>query len=492
MPEEQAISIGAKLKEAGRHSIIYGIGSVAQSAVGLILLPILTGELSKDEFGIYSLIVMVTTVAGAVFYFGMTSALPRSYFDYESKEDRRAIFTTAFLVLFAGALLQGTIGYIYAADIARLLVGNPGYESAVAWALIGGAFGFVNQFFFAYLRLLRKSISSVIFSISSLIGTIGLTFHLLSLKPGSVEVPFEAIAYAQAGMAVAFVFFYGRTAFILKVKFSELSNLLHFGTAIIIASFGHMLLEWLDRLIINHYMTLADVGDYTAAFRVGMLINVVLILPLTQIWSPMMMEYRNNENIKELFSFVFSIFMIIGGTLVIFSSLFAQNLLPFLVRSGVDKEMVVVFLIIVSGVLIYGTTNFVAAGLFYQRKVYRLSLVYYLAALFKMIANLFLIPLFGLVGAAVAAFVTYWIVPVCIYSLAKKYFSFNIEWQRLRILIIIAMPSLLYGFWGAFHYEINLIVRIFWFIVSCILIYLMCYSAAERNSIMRLFKRKKS
>lgn len=487
MSEKQAISIGAKLKEAGRHSIIYGIGSVAQSAVGLILLPILTGELSKDNFGVYSLVAMVTTVASAIFYFGMTSALPRSYFDYESKEDRRAIFTTAFLVLLAGAILQGTIGYLYAADIARLLVGNPGYDSAVAWALIGGALGFINQFFFAYLRLLRKSTASVIFSLVSLIGTIGLTFYLLSLMPASVVAPFEAIAYAQTVVTFSFILFYGRTAFVLQIKVAELPNLLHFGAASIVASFGNMLLEWLDRLIINHYMTLADVGDYSAAFRVGMLINVLLVMPLTQIWSPMMMEYRNKENIKELFSLVFSVFMIVGSILVILSALFAQNLLPLLVRSGVNQEMVIVFLIAAIGVLIYGATNFVVAGLFYERKVYRLSFVYYLAAIVKALANVVLIPLFGLVGAAITALFAYVLVPVGIYSMAKQYFAFDIEWRRLGFLLVIALPALAYGFWGAFHYDINPLVRLLWFVASVVLIYVMCFSVAERNSMRNLF-----
>jgi O-antigen/teichoic acid export membrane protein len=487
LAEKQAISIGAKLKEAGRHSIIYGIGSVAQSAVGLLLLPILTGELSKDDFGVYSLIAMVTTVASAVFYLGMTSALPRSYFDYESNEDRRAIFTTAFLVLLAGALLQGTIGYLYAADIARLLVGNPGYDSVVAWALIGGALGFINQFFFAYLRLLRKSVASVIFSLITLVVTISLTFYLLSLAPASVVAPFEAIAYSQAVMTFVFVLIYGRTAFVLKIKLAELPNLLHFGAASIIASFGNMLLEWLDRLIINHYMTLADVGDYSAAFRVGMLINVLLVTPLTQIWSPMMMEYRKKENIKELFSLAFSVFMIFGGSLVILSALFAQSFLPLLVRSGVDQEMVVVFLIAAIGVLIYGATNFVAAGLFYERKVYRVSFVYYLAAMFKALANVVLIPLFGLVGAAVTALVAYGLVPVGIYSMAKKYFAFDIEWRRLGLLLVIALPSLVYGVWGAVYYDIIPLVRMLWFVVSVVLIYVMCFSGTERSSIKSFF-----
>lgn len=103
-------SVRDKLKEAGKHSVIYGIGSIAQSAAGLLLLPILTGALSKEDFGVYSLIIMVSTVASAIFYLGMNSALPRSYYDYSTESDRRAVFTTAFVILLAGSLLQTLVG----------------------------------------------------------------------------------------------------------------------------------------------------------------------------------------------------------------------------------------------------------------------------------------------------------------------------------------------------------------------------------------------
>ena len=123
-------------------------------------------------------------------------------------------------------------------------------------------------------------------------------------------------------------------------------------------------------------MTLADVGTYSAALRVGMFVNVLFIFPFSQIWSPMMMEYRSKTNIKELFSHAFSIFMMIGVVLVIASAMFAHNLLPLLIRSGVDQTTVTIFVLAALGSLIYGATSFVGAGLFYERKVFTLSYVY--------------------------------------------------------------------------------------------------------------------
>ena len=290
MPESKSMSIVSKLKELGSHSIIYGLGSIAQSAAGLLLLPILTSALSIEDFGVYSMIVMASTIASAVFYLGITSALPRSYFDYTSNEDRRAVFTTAFIILVFGAVIQGLIGYYLGDSISTLLVRKPEYEDVVFWAFLGGSLGFINQYFFSYLRILRKSIPSVVFSLFSFIATVGLTLLLLKNSPGKLIAPFQSIVYTQITIMTVILIMYGKAAFILELKQSEILKMVIFGGASIIASFGSMIIDSTNRIIIERTMTLADVGAYSAVARIANLINVIMILPFTQIWSPMMME----------------------------------------------------------------------------------------------------------------------------------------------------------------------------------------------------------
>lgn len=488
MSESVPISISAKLKEVGRHSIIYGLGSVAQSAAGLILLPTLTGALSKEDFGVYSLILMASGIASTVFYLGMASALPRSYFDYESSDDRRAVFTTAFSIMLIGALFQILFGCCFAEEISDLLLGTPVYAHAVALALFGGVLGFINAYFFGYLRLLRKSIESVLFSLASFVGVIGLTLYLLEKSPGDLIVPFEAAVYAQAIILLMFLVSYAKYAFIFKFKVDEVSNLVHFGAASILASFGGVLIESLDRILIQHYMTLGDVGVYSAALRVSMLINVVLIMPFTQVWTPMMLEYRNKANISDLFSRVFSAFMILGGLIVIAAALFARDLLPLLIHSGVDSLVIAVFLISIMSLLVYGATNFVGAGLFYARKAYLLSIAYYGVFFCKVLLGAILISSFGLIGAALSAIFAYLLLPVVIYAMAKRYFSFHIEWKRLGVFLTIASPALAYGLLDEYLPHVGGGVRVVWLLLTFVLIYFKCMTDLERMSIAKIWR----
>ena len=485
-------SVGSKIREAGRHSIVYGLGSVAQSAVGFVLLPILTGALTKEDFGVYSLILMASALASAIFYLGMTSALPRSYFDYQSADDRRAVFTTAFIILLGGALTQIAAGYFGDQIISKALVGRDNYSIPIAWAFFGSAIGLINQYFFSYLRILRKSTASVIFSLIGLPGGIGLTLWLLARSPGDLAAPFVALAWSQLAIMLIFIGFFGREAFTFRIQKEELSRLIPFGIGSVVASFGGILLDWTDRLIIEHYLTLADVGSYSAAFRVGTLINIILILPFSQIWSPMMMEYRTHENIKKLFAKVLYYFMAIGTVILAGASLFMGDVLPFLVRSEISHQMISVILLIMLGTLFYGVTNIVVAGLFYERKVAQLSYVYYAVASIKTGANLMIIPMFGIVGAAVTTLLAGAMIPAGIYTLARKYFSFAIDWKRLMLLFANLLPPLVYGLLYSSEYTISFPLRVIWFLVFCIVLYMTCFSIDEKQQLKNIIKQSVS
>lgn len=481
-------SIGTKIKEAGRHSVVYGLGSVAQSAVGFVLLPILTGALTKDDFGVYSLILMASALSSAVFYLGMTSALPRSYFDYASADDRRAVFTTAFIILALGAFTQIALGYFGGGLISRVLVGSDQYAGPVAWAFFGGAVSFINGYFFSYLRILRKSVTSVIFSLISLPGGIGLTLFLLSMSPGDLSAPFEAIALSQLAITVIFIAWFGKEAFVFRVQKNELSRLLPFGIASVVASFGSVLLDWTDRVIIEHFMTLSDVGSYSAAFRIGTLINVIFISPFSQIWSPMMMEYRSHLNIKELFNRIFSYFLVIGAIILIGASLFTADVLPFLIRSGVNAGLIEIVLLVMLGTLLYGTTNIVAAGLFYERKVSQLVYVYYTVAGVKTGANFLIIPVFGIVGAAATALAASAMIPAGIYLLARRHFSFDFDWKRIAIIGTNCLLPLVYGLFFSAESSLGIAVRVLWFFGALFFIYLTCFSTEEKAQFKSLIR----
>lgn len=441
MPEGRATSVGSKLKEVGRHSVVYGLGSIAQSAVQFVLIPMLTAAFTLGAFGAYSLVQMVATISSSLCFLGMTSAMPRSYFDYQDPEDRKSVFTTAFLLLLVGAALQVLIGVLGGRLLSRLVLRTEAYSGAMGWAMAGGALAFINTYFFTWLRFLRKSLISVGFSILTLAGSIGLSAWFIRLHPGSVTAPFVAICLTQGLIMAVFLGIYGRSAFTTRILQREVGLLLAYGIPNVLTGFAAILIDWSDRIVIERSVSLGDAGLYSAAFRLGALVNVLLIAPFGQIWSPMMIEYRRHDDIREFYAKVTSYFFLLGSLVLIVSALFIRNVLPVLIRSQLNEAVFLVTLFVMAGYLIYGYTNICAAGLIYERKIHQFAYVYYAVAVVKLGLNTFVIPAYALAGAAATTLLANILVPVSIYALAKRYFSIAFEWRRIATLAAItAVP----------------------------------------------------
>lgn len=487
----QNLSISGKIKEAGLHTVIYGLGSVAQSASGLILLPILTSTLSGVDFGAYSLILLASSIANAIFYFGMTSALPRSYFDCETDEDKKSVTTTAFGILLLGALLQTTLGYIYSKEITQYLLNDENYAEAVFHGMMSGSTIFINTFLFGYLRLVKKSIASVLFSLISLIVTVGLTIYLLKIIPDDVAAPFMALSSANLIVAVLFVVFYGRKAFNWKIKKTEIPNLVRFGFAIIVASFGGLIIDSVDRILIQKFIDLTEVGRFSAALRVGMLINIILVMPFNQIWTPMMIEYRKEQYIKNLFTKIFTIYMVIGILIVGLATLFGWEVLSILIKTDINKEMFYVFVGTMSGFLFMSSMNFMSAGLFFERKVNLLPIAYYSVAGIKIGLGFILIPLMGLMGALVSVLISSILLPIVVWKLSKKYFSFNVEWVRLAKILLLISPTFIWSLFSSEKRGDDIILRVAWMVTQIILIYKFGLLKSERIFLLNLRKNAK-
>ncbi len=137
-------SISVKIKEAMRHGLIYGIGSISQRASGLILIPLYMRHLSSEEYGVFSLVQLIGVVSSALLFLGASSALPRFYFERESSDERRKVFNSTLQLLCLGALFQVLGGFFFSTYLSRLIIGSPAYSTLIFVMLIANSVAFIN------------------------------------------------------------------------------------------------------------------------------------------------------------------------------------------------------------------------------------------------------------------------------------------------------------------------------------------------------------
>jgi len=425
------VSSASKLKEFFKHMVVYGLGSVAQSAATFLFIPLYTEYWSVEEYGAFSYLTLLGVVFGGIFYLGIASALPRSYFDYDDEEDRKAVFSTSFYLLCLGAIAQITIGYFGAETLSVWLLDTPDYAEMVFLSITSSAVIFVSYLFYTYMRLKRHSGLVLTFSLGALAVSLGLVYYFVAILEEGILGAFKGQLYTQIGLLGLLLFRFARETLVMAFRVSEMQIQLMFGAGVVLSSFAGMTNQWIGQFFLEKYMSLNDVGIYALGAKLASLLNIILIMPMVQIWNPMMMEYRTSDTIKTLFSDVLFYYFLFGVYLLLATSLFVGDFLPLVTGSDDFLASAPIIPFIMFGILIFGSVNIFTAGLFYERKSFQMAIPHYVGAILNVVLCITLIPIYGLWAAVLTTTVVYCMAPFVVYSLAKKYFSFDIKWLRL-------------------------------------------------------------
>jgi O-antigen/teichoic acid export membrane protein len=107
-----------------------------------------------------------------------------------------------------------------------------------------------------------------------------------------------------------------------------------------------------------------------------------------------------------------------------------KDLLIFLASSKYIEAYPVLAYVVI-GQSIYACTIILNSGLFINKKTYIVNNIMILTCLFNIGINLFLIPRFGIIGAAQATLISYIVYAIVISYFAFREFSFRIDFQRI-------------------------------------------------------------
>jgi len=425
-----AASLLQKFKEIFKHSIIYGLTSSLQSVLGFILLPILTTYYTTATFGAYSLLLLMSALASAIFYLGASSALARFYYDEDSLLYRKKIITTAILVTVGGALSLIGLAFIFAHKISIWLFQSDQYAIAIILTLTGTAFVFLVNLMTLILRYEKKSIMFFWVTIISVLLNFGISYILLTRFNSGINAPLIGLLISNF---LAFIVLLGNQfKFItLDLEKRHFKSILIFGLQASLAGLFFYILEWVDRIIIKDLLNLSQVGIYSLGYRLGAILNILVIMPFSLIWAPTRMQYANNPDAATFTTKIISYYTIVGVLVVLLAMLFGMEAMGLFFKNKDYSDAAKVFPVIMFSLLFYGYQGILDFGIYFYKKVYYYIIISVLAISVNVGLNYWLIPHFGYMGAAFVTLFTYMFTSASIYLISNRLFVMKIEWYRV-------------------------------------------------------------
>lgn len=476
-----------KIKEVGTHTIIYGLGSVLQAALGFILIPLYTRYYTTDLYGALALITLCGSFASAIFYLGISSALSRSYYDYEVGYERKRVISTSFYITLLGAFLQIMVGLLLRNQLSLMLFHTTIYSLHIFIALISSAFTFINALFYVLLRFERKSIQVVTINLLQLILSASLIlFFLIKLKLG-VLAPILGICISQVAAFIA-LFCLSRDSIVLAFSNYEMKIQLQFGIPQIFIGLACYTLTWIDRLFINKYCSLSDVGIYSLGYKIGSIINILFILAFSQIWAPMRMEYRYARNADELYKLILTYYFAIGLFVTVIISIFSKELLTLI--SGREDYIIAYRVVpfVMLGYLIYGVVNIIDAGIFFERKVIYNVYIFWFSVLVNVVLNYIFIPKFGYMAAALTTLISYMVTAFLVFFVSNRLYKIHFEGVRLLKVFGYAIFAIILGNINFYNNMYALSVKFFLVLGLMIFFYIFVLNKREKEIIYSFFK----
>jgi O-antigen/teichoic acid export membrane protein len=426
----------SRLRELLSDSLVYGLSSVVARFLNYLLVPLYTGVFSPAEYGVVGLIYGAIVFLNVIFTMGLESAYIRYASDRERAKD---VFKTLQMLLLGASVVFLAVMWL-AAPFAYELMGLDGASADRIYMYL-----FAILFWdavcvvpYAELRLSERPWIFAGLKTLNVALTIGMNlFLILSVGMGIEAVLLSnAVASAVTGLMVWMV-----TWPMLRGGWSSgiAKEALWFGLPYVPNGIGFAINEVLDRFWLSRMdpsdllrlygegVTASDItGYYNAVYKLGVFM-LLLVQMFRMAWQPFFMKHASATDAPELFGRVFRAFNIGAGVVFLGVALFAADIaairIPFTSATLIDARYWSALPIvpwILAAYWFQGWFVIFSVGVFLKDRTKRLPVITWAGAMVTIFANLLLVPMFGMTGAAMATTASYALMSLVLLNDTKK------------------------------------------------------------------------
>jgi len=427
-------------KRLSSQTIIYGLGDAVIKAISFFLIPLYTRLLTKDQVGDIALLNYIELILILILSLGLNSAVLKVFHDYETDKDKKQVFSTAFIFSGFVAILILVILF-FNVDILSKLIFESSENSIYLKFVIGSVlFNIFRLLALAYYRSIEKPLNYSILNILHFITLVGLNiFHVLYLKQEILGAVKSSLYTAIFLFVIVTIVIFRKTGF----GFSKimLSKLLQFGLPIVPGTVASWMLTISDRYLLNWFTTSAEVGLYDIAYKLGMIINMVLVMPFRTAWLPFVFSIQKKEEANKIYAGALTYFLFIATFIFLMISLFSKEIILIVTTSEYLNGAKAIPLISLAYIF-FGLYYIVDIGILLKVKTIYYTIITGIGAVVNIGLNIIFIPKFGMMAAAVNTLIAYFLLFVLMYRVSGRIYP--IGYEKIRILKIISVGLILY------------------------------------------------
>lgn len=421
-----------------RSTAIYSISVFASRLAGFVLLPVYTRYLTPSDYGVLELLELTSFIFGTLIGMRFGDSLFYYYSAANTRASKDNIVGTAFLGAFLAGCVALLLGWASAPYLAVLVLGSSEYTLFFRLVFVSMSFSFLQEVGLCYMRVLDRPGAYVIASLSRLILNILLSVTLL------VYVGMGLAAVLWGGLITSAVVsiwlaLYSLRGISLSIDTGLCFRMLRYSLPLALGGLAMFVINFGDRFILSQWVSLAEIGIYALAYKMGMLISYVQ-MPFDIYWRSQVFSLIRRDDGEIIYVRTCTYLALTLTFLAVLLTLFIEPLLRIMV--GPDFFAAAAFVPWIAAAYVIRTIAAHFRTIFLtEDRTEKEAQVTWTGALFCLAAYTVLIPLFRLWGAVAATSLAFSVMFVFSFWKAQRVRLFTFEYRRLALIVLVASAT---------------------------------------------------
>lgn len=484
------MSITEQIKGLAKHSSVYTVSTFIQRALGLVMLPIYTDVAyitDRSAYGDLSLAYMFIAFLNVFYLYGMDSALLRYFFLGEYKQEN--VYKTAIIGVLANSLFLSAILFIFSSFFGNLIFGHQTYGNFIWFIALILLFDSIGNLPYLILRAEEKSVTYSSIRVGRFL--LELTLNIIFVIVLRMQV--EGILYANiiASFINLLVLLPYQKKYMNGIFDKEiLINLLWFGLPLLPNGLAYLVVQMSVTYLMSILIDKDTLAVFSASFKFGS-IFLFIVMAFRTAWQPFFLKVAKQDNAKEIYSKIMTYFILLGIMIIIGGSLLIEYLvkLPlFFGRSFMGEQYwsgLKIIPIILTSYLFFGIYVNLTVGVFVEKKTNLMIIFTGLAAIVNVVGNIYLMPAFGIMGAAIVTLLSYFTMAVSIFIANQRIYPIPYDYARISILLLILSVILILYY----VFPLPILIRLLLIILVPGILYVSgFFNVRERMAFKSVFK----
>jgi O-antigen/teichoic acid export membrane protein len=240
-----------------------------------------------------------------------------------------------------------------------------------------------------------------------------------------------------------------------------------------------------DRYMLNWLSTDIETGKYAFGYKIANFINLIFVSTIGMSFVPSIFSREKEENNTRYYRKMLTYYCFIIAFIILGFLFFYKELLSFVAKNKDYFEGLKVVPVLALSFMVMGMNYFVGIGLFLKNKMQNFIVPSISAVVLNITMNYFLIPVWGMMGAAYSTLFSQIVYTAILTVISGKQFKVGFEWMKILSIYLLALVLFVgYQFTAPLKFFVASIIKIALLAVFPVVLYRLNFF--EKIEIVRL------